>query len=337
MRVLVVADIRSWAYWRRAKALQAYSPRDIEVTICVWKETPWQRVKEGAYDLIYLIDYSLVSWARTQVNHTPEGKRPPLVCSYNVDPGRHQERWNTCRSHADFLVVNNRLMWDFKKRPRKTCCISNGVDTKLWVRQPFTDRSKGVIWCGSSHPDKKKNYKQVLVPLEAMLRDVGWDPEFRPVNSPDQFWPQDRMLDWYNHSRYVVCAASAEGTPNYLLESMACGCVPVSTMVGNTPEWMVDGQNGVVCEPRAESVFEAIRRAEGLGWTMLSHNAEQTIRNSWGYDKRARVFYSLWRQVLDNGAMSIDPFDWLSVQDQLGPDGRILLSSRTLNEEGGSG
>jgi glycosyltransferase involved in cell wall biosynthesis len=45
-----------------------------------------------------------------------------------------------------------------------------------------------------------------------------------------------------------VLASTSEGFPNALQEAMACGCCPVSSRVGGTPELVRDRAHGILFE-----------------------------------------------------------------------------------------
>jgi glycosyltransferase involved in cell wall biosynthesis len=56
--------------------------------------------------------------------------------------------------------------------------------------------------------------------------------------------------------------SSHDGTPNTLLEAMACGCFPITGSVDSIREWITDGENGLICdECDANSLAQAIIRA----------------------------------------------------------------------------
>ena len=46
-----------------------------------------------------------------------------------------------------------------------------------------------------------------------------------------------------------VSPSSHDGTPNTLLEAMACGCLPVAGDLESIREWIVDGRNGLLIDP----------------------------------------------------------------------------------------
>jgi glycosyltransferase involved in cell wall biosynthesis len=60
-----------------------------------------------------------------------------------------------------------------------------------------------------------------------------------------------------------VSPSSHDGTPNSLLEAMACGCFPVAGNIESLREWIEDGINGLLVDPRdphklAEAVCHAL-------------------------------------------------------------------------------
>jgi|SRR5581483_3890444 len=63
-------------------------------------------------------------------------------------------------------------------------------------------------------------------------------------------------------SEVIVSLSSHDGTPNSLLEAMACGSVPVVGRVESIQEWITHGENGLFCdESDPESVATSVIRA----------------------------------------------------------------------------
>ena len=77
--------------------------------------------------------------------------------------------------------------------------------------------------------------------------------EFRRVD-------HERMMDEYLRAHIVVIpTVASEGTSLSCVEAMASGCAVVATTVGGLPNLVLPGYNGLLCEPRAESLSDAIR------------------------------------------------------------------------------
>ncbi len=74
--------------------------------------------------------------------------------------------------------------------------------------------------------------------------------------------PRDRMADLFRLASVAVSPSLHDGTPNTLLEAMACGCLPVAGDIESVREWITDGGNGLLCDPASpESLANSIVRA----------------------------------------------------------------------------
>ena len=58
-----------------------------------------------------------------------------------------------------------------------------------------------------------------------------------------------QMADLFRSARVVVSPSTHDGTPNTLLEAMACGCLPVVGDIESLREWINQGQNGLLVDP----------------------------------------------------------------------------------------
>ncbi|MFM8322770.1 MAG: glycosyltransferase family 4 protein, partial [Chloroflexota bacterium] len=58
--------------------------------------------------------------------------------------------------------------------------------------------------------------------------------------------PRPQMAELLRGARAVVSPATHDGTPNTLLEGMACGCLPVAGDLESLREWITPGENGLL-------------------------------------------------------------------------------------------
>ncbi|MCW2909969.1 MAG: putative glycosyltransferase [Actinomycetia bacterium] len=65
------------------------------------------------------------------------------------------------------------------------------------------------------------------------------------------------MADAFRSSRLSVSLSEHDGTPNTLLEAMACGALPVVGDVDSVREWIRDGINGLVVSARDPAAVSA--------------------------------------------------------------------------------
>jgi hypothetical protein len=68
------------------------------------------------------------------------------------------------------------------------------------------------------------------------------------------------MPDYYNKIDVLLCASTIEGTPNPVLEAMACGVPVISTDVGIVPEVFGPKQREFIVQRDVSSMAGAIRK-----------------------------------------------------------------------------
>jgi glycosyltransferase involved in cell wall biosynthesis len=71
------------------------------------------------------------------------------------------------------------------------------------------------------------------------------------IRSNTKLWPRlDRSQMWalFKKARVFVSPSIHDGTPNSLLEAMACGCFPVVGNIESMQEWVTPGVNGLLVD-----------------------------------------------------------------------------------------
>lgn len=92
----------------------------------------------------------------------------------------------------------------------------------------------------------------------------------------------------FRRAQVSVSISSHDGTPNSLLEAMACGCFPIAGDIESLREWITPGVNGLLVEPdKPQALAEAILLA--LETRELQSEAAQ--RNARLIRERAEVNY----------------------------------------------
>jgi glycosyltransferase involved in cell wall biosynthesis len=295
--------------------LQKYAPADFVVDRFSDQEIHslgWANLR--SYDLVFFLDYAKARYYVSRVREA--GFTGPIVFSFNKDHRSRGQEWLEVLGQADFVIVNNRDRYEYGGVQPKTCCISNGLDTEHWRSTvPFDQRPQKAVWCGNTGIKKRKNYNRVLASLRKLLQTEGIECDFRPVVefTPAEVLTADEQLAWYNSARYVVCASDTEGTPGYLFEAMACGCVPVMTKVGNVPEIGILSDVCVVSEPSAErfrdKIVEIRDSQHGVAAEVMSSEVKSEMWTRWGYGppaRRADYFFQLFRRLIDG--QPVKPF-----------------------------
>jgi len=100
--------------------------------------------------------------------------------------------------------------------------------------------------------------------------------------------PFSEMGNVFRRAQIVVSPSVHDGTPNSLIEAMACGCFPVAGDLDSIREWITHGQNGLLVDAGSpQSIVDAIllgleredlrREAAGLNAHIISARAEYGV------------------------------------------------------------
>jgi glycosyltransferase involved in cell wall biosynthesis len=84
--------------------------------------------------------------------------------------------------------------------------------------------------------------------------------ELLPAQTPLQ------MAELFRSAQVLVSPSTHDGTPNSLLEGMACGCFPVAGDLDSIREWITPGVNGQLTDPSdpqalAQAILEGLENA----------------------------------------------------------------------------
>lgn len=105
-----------------------------------------------------------------------------------------------------------------------------------------------------------------------------------------------QMADHFRQARVAVSPSNHDGTPNTLLEAMACGCIPVAGDLESIREWIRPEQNGLLVDPNnsrelAQAIISALeddqlqQRAVAVNLPLIAEKAEyqQVMRRAVGF------------------------------------------------------
>ena len=165
-----------------------------------------------------------------------------------------------CTNYA----VSSKKLWEIyttrpglRLRPQAIC--QDGVDLSLFRPERlerFENVNKRTVrfgWVGNSKwmTGDLKGINTIIKPAIEELQADGYDVELITSDRLNKLIPHEEMPNFYNQIDCYICASVSEGTPNPVLESMACGVPVISTDVGLIPEVFGPKQMKYVLEERS--------------------------------------------------------------------------------------
>lgn len=126
--------------------------------------------------------------------------------------------------------------------PDESPVIVNPRGFRAYIRNDIFFKSIPLIL--DEHPDAI-----FLCPaMEGTRGAEGWVSRLR-LSKSVRLLPKlsaIEMAEVYRRAQISVSPSEHDGTPNTLLESMACGCLPVAGDLESIREWIQDGTNGLL-------------------------------------------------------------------------------------------
>ena len=291
-KVKILYDVPEWSYYWRYKALEKYAPSNFIIS---GGDGRGQVYHEDDFDLVLQMCYS---YTKTQKEYIILNKKnTKLISIFTIGWNHANEYIPDCIKYSDRVIMTNYDIWSKNGKNQKTKYISNGVDLDIFkIKIPTETRKHKVLWIGSEGHRTVKNYDSIIIPLKELLLKNNVDFDFKLINSTGtQKLNQDQMCDWYNSGTLFIMSSSREGTPNPLLESAACGCVPISTSAGIAPE-LINDTNGLLCDISYESIYNNINVAI-KNYDNFSKNMKETIKG-WSWEIKSKQYFDLFKEVI---------------------------------------
>jgi glycosyltransferase involved in cell wall biosynthesis len=156
--------------------------------------------------------------------------------------------------------------------PRDAAIVLNARGFRSYVRNDTFFRAMHAVRAG--HPE----VLFVGVGMQDNPQARRWVEEFGVADCVRLLpsVPPADMAGLLRAASVAVSPSEFDGTPNTLLETMACGALPVAGDIASVREWITDGTNGLLFDPRDPGALAAaLARAlsdHGLRRSAAAHN-----------------------------------------------------------------
>ncbi len=118
--------------------------------------------------------------------------------------------------------------------------------------------------------------------------------------------PHEKMSNYYNSIDVLICCSGAEGTPNPVLEAMACGVPVITTNVGVVDEAFGPQQKAFILRERTPAALtdavEQLARNPALLMPLSMENRKSIKR--WDWSIQTDAYRRFFRQHTSAGAVA---------------------------------
>lgn len=215
----------------------------------------------------------------------------------------------------NYYVSSNKLFDIYKDLDidnKPNCVITDGVSLEKFYPKNTErfdntkDRSIIIGWCGNSkwsgNGEDIKGLNTILKPAIKKLINEGYNIKTDFADSQVKMISHDKMVDYYKNIDILVCSSKIEGTPNPVLEAMACGVPIISTDVGIVKDALGKKQSKYILKERTvEAMYEKIKYMIENSEEMKVLS-EENIKNSkrWTWKKISNSFKQYFDMILES-------------------------------------
>lgn len=202
--------------------------------------------------------------------------------------------------YADMIIVTSSEQLTYITKMHgvydNICIIPNFVDTEIFKPLYNIKYTGGLLYIGRiAHEKNLINLIDAIKGTSFYLKIIGdgtmlEDIKIKLINENiSNVTLRGRVIYTYlpniiNNYPIYIQPSLYEGNPKTILEAMSCGSIVIGTNVKGINNIIIDGYNGYLCEPTADSIQNTINRVHHAAPSELlfiSSNARKTIENEY--------------------------------------------------------
>lgn len=330
-KIALVVDVRNWAFHNIATQIKTYLSERYEFDIYYFSEYKsldrlCHEIFSGKYILVHFfwrawlsdLYYYILDRNRELLKHLLQTLLTFSVYDHTyLDAGNIRRFAVIFELASGFTVSSDRLQqiynnFDLPLHP--TSVIEDGVDLGLFFPvnlHRLGDRSRDIVvgWVGNSKwynfegIDHKGLYS-IIRPAIAGLRADGVPVTGVFADRNVAHIPVEHMVDYYNSIDIYVCASDMEGTPNPVLEAMACGIPVISTDVGIVPQLFGPKQSAFILQERSVACLQEALRILVFDSEKRSELARENIQviKGWTREQESVKWDVFFRHIIEQHA-----------------------------------
>ncbi|MBA3827509.1 MAG: glycosyltransferase family 4 protein [Taibaiella sp.] len=197
---------------------------------------------------------------------------------------------------------------DFKKIPKEQAKIKTGItgrDVFLWVGRLNANKDPICVLTAfqhfaADHPDAKLymiyQTNDMLEQIQHMIADSRiLSGAVTLVGKVDN----DDLPYWYSSADFYLSGSHSEGTSAAMLESMACGCIPVVTDIPAFRKLTAEGKYGLLYKAgNSDDLHQKMQTAISLSRQRTSEEVVKHFNEEFSFAPFSARLIKIFREVL---------------------------------------
>lgn len=174
------------------------------------------------------------------------------------------------------------------------------VGLKRPIRVGWVGNSAFGHWHEAGIKEDLKGFHSIIRPALSQLRVDGYAIEEHFADRQEGYIPHRDMPAYYSQIDVLLCASSSEGTPNPVLEAMACGVPVISTNVGIVSEVFGSRQMEYILDDRSIDRFKDLLVTlikSPIHLKLISDENLKQIR-SWDWKIKAETYRKFFKTLV---------------------------------------
>ncbi|KAB2748054.1 glycosyltransferase [Brucella anthropi] len=230
------------------------------------------------------------------------------------------EKYRSIFSQVDGYSVSSKILFNtytsLEGFPIPSAILQDGVDldhfspSNLERFSSNLNRPLVIGWAGNSawRPgDDGIDYKglhSIIRPALSMLSENGIEFVEEFADKQIRLRSYSEMPEYYSSIDIYLCGSLIEGTPNPVLEAMACGIPVISTDVGIVSEVFGSEQRKFILKERTSEAMAKALMEISSNRQLLNRLSQENLESiqHWGWDKKASAFGDFFRGALEKKA-----------------------------------
>jgi glycosyltransferase involved in cell wall biosynthesis len=281
-RVLVVVDVPTWAWQRKAAAYQQHLSGQFDLTVAYHQAAPGLKAADATdftqVDLVHFFEVTQTAFLDRYPAPRPfkavAGLTAHVWQAWGPTVAEAEERMHAWAKRVDALHGNSLLLFhELTQFHPHVYYTPNGVDPTFFRRREHLPSPREVVFGHVGKPNPRKGAALIIEAARSI------DAPLKLIQRTSKLaYGAAEMANFYQTVSVMVTASNMDGTPNPMLEGAATECALLSTPIGNMPELIKDGYNGFLTK-------ETLPRVPGPSAHPLPLSPEQAAAVAKGQDR----------------------------------------------------